>query len=237
MVSDRTETPARAEASTEAPLVNKRLYRVNVGCGQTPTAGWTNFDNSPSLRLARHPLLARMLLTLGLLNRHQWANVQFCRANRIEWADGCKRIPLPDAAAEVLYTSHMLEHLDRSEAERFLQEARRVLALGGIIRVAVPDLERMVRQYLDSANADELLERMQVTASRPHTLAAKLLYLIVGPRHHLWMYDGPSLVRLLTSCGFENAKVTSPGQSCIRDAGALDLRERESDSVYVEARR
>ena len=33
------------------------MTRVNVGCGMTPTRGWRNFDNSPSLKLARHGTL------------------------------------------------------------------------------------------------------------------------------------------------------------------------------------
>ena len=32
--------------------------RINVGCGMTPTPGWTNYDNSLSVKLARRPILA-----------------------------------------------------------------------------------------------------------------------------------------------------------------------------------
>ena len=57
-------------------------------------------------------------------------------------------IPLPDASRDVVYHSHVLEHLRRPDAERFMRECRRVLRPGGIIRVAVPDLERIARTYL-----------------------------------------------------------------------------------------
>ena len=32
--------------------------RLNIGCGMAPTPGWLNYDNSPSVWLARWPVLA-----------------------------------------------------------------------------------------------------------------------------------------------------------------------------------
>lgn len=52
-----------------------------------------------------------------------------------------KGIPFPDGSVDVVYHSHLLEHLDRDVAERFLREVQRVLRLGGIQRIVVPDLE------------------------------------------------------------------------------------------------
>ena len=51
------------------------------------------------------------------------------------------------------------------------------------------------------------------------------------------MYDGPSLLRLLTESGFSGARVVAAGETSIESPGPLDLREREDESVYVEARR
>lgn len=44
-----------------------RMVRINIGCGQTPTNGWENFDNSFSLRLSKIPLLPDILNRLGFL--------------------------------------------------------------------------------------------------------------------------------------------------------------------------
>jgi SAM-dependent methyltransferase len=118
--------------------------RVNIGCGATPTTGWHNFDNSLSLKLAHHPTFARILRRV--LSSRQMAYIDFCRKNRIKFADATKRIPLPDASAEIVYSSHMLEHLDRAEARSFLAEAWRVLCDGGILRIAVPDLGKFCRE-------------------------------------------------------------------------------------------
>lgn len=57
-------------------------------------------------------------------------------------------IPLPDEAFDVVYHSHLLEHFTKPAAAAFLKECFRVLRPGGVIRVAVPDLEAIARNYL-----------------------------------------------------------------------------------------
>jgi SAM-dependent methyltransferase len=57
-------------------------------------------------------------------------------------------LPFPSGSAAVCYSSHLLEHLDRDQARYFLDECKRVLTSGGTIRLAVPDLERIAREYL-----------------------------------------------------------------------------------------
>jgi predicted SAM-dependent methyltransferase len=209
--------------------------RINVGCGQTPTPGWRNFDNSPSLRLASIAVLPDLLHRLGLLNRAQYQFMRFARDHQIEYGDATKGLPVGEASVDVLYSSHMLEHLDRREASEFLREAYRILRPGGILRIAVPDLERQIAEYQESGDADAFVEGMHLCVSRPRSLAGRLSLLVTGTRHHQWMYDGRSLSRLLQEHGFVKAEVLPAGQTRIDSPGALDLAERASESLYVEA--
>jgi predicted SAM-dependent methyltransferase len=62
-------------------------------------------------------------------------------------------IPFPDQTYDVVYHSTMLSHFRPPEALRFMQECRRVLKPGGVLRVVTEDLEQMCRVYL------EMLER------------------------------------------------------------------------------
>jgi predicted SAM-dependent methyltransferase len=207
--------------------------RVNIGCGATPTPGWHNFDNSLSLKLAHRPAVAR---TLGwLLSSQQVAYIDFCRRNRIEFADATRRIPLPDASAEIVYSSHMLEHLDRAEARSFMAEARRILCDGGILRIAVPDLGKFCREYIEYGDADRFMERMLVCEPKPKTLVERFREAFVGRRNHHWMYDGASLSKLLYSAGFREVTFPKPGETGISNPKPLDLFERADESVYAEA--
>ena len=57
----------------------------------------------------------------------------------------------------------------------------------------------------------------------------------MGPRRHLWMYDGLALVNLLSEIGFINVDIMPAGTTTIKVPGNLNLSERASESVYVEA--
>lgn len=57
-------------------------------------------------------------------------------------------LPFEDESVDVCYASHVLEHLGRNEARALLAECYRVIRKDGIIRLVVPDLESIVRDYL-----------------------------------------------------------------------------------------
>lgn len=202
--------------------------RLNVGCGASPTPGWLNLDNSPSVWLARLPWLWPLL---SPTQRSFAASVRRTGAK----PGHALKLPVPEASCEVVYSSHMMEHLDRSEVRDFLAEALRVLRRGGVLRLALPDLALTVADYLRHGDADRFVSESLMGSTRPKGLRQRLHHLFVGPRHHLWMYDGPSLVRLLTSMGFADVHILAPGETTILRPEALDLYENAEDSVYVEA--
>ena len=93
------------------------------------------------------------LLNLGCgQHRHPgWTNVDLVPAGGdVICCD--LRQPLPFAAGSftAAYAAHVVEHLAPVEARRLVEELRRVLQPGGIVRIVVPDLEGIVRAYLTS---------------------------------------------------------------------------------------
>ena len=149
--------------------------------------------------------------------------------------DATKGLRVQDKSVDVAYSSHMLEHLDKNEADKFLREVFRVLRSGGIIRIAIPDIKKMVDQYNESGDADAFIEATHLCVPRPKSLAQRLRLLLAGTRHHQWMYDGLSLSQLLQKHGFVKIEVMPAGRTKISSHEPLDLKERDSDSVYVEA--
>ena len=60
------------------------------------------------------------------------------------------------------YSSHVLEHFTPTQAHALLRELNRVLRPGGIVRIVVPDLEEICREYLknlESVTADSTRNR------------------------------------------------------------------------------
>jgi SAM-dependent methyltransferase len=64
-----------------------------------------------------------------------------------------KGISYPNQSFDAVYSSHLLEHLSQGEAFGLVGECFRVLKVGGILRVVVPDLEAIVRTYLNTLEA------------------------------------------------------------------------------------
>lgn len=209
--------------------------RINVGCGLTPTPGWKNFDNSLSIRISGYPLIADMLLRLPILAVPQKDFIRFAKTHAIEYGDIVHGLHVQDGCAEVLYASHVFEHLDREDAGRFLEEAWRILSPGGILRLAIPDIRKQVERYLASGDADQFVSNTHMCVPRPKTVMHRLRYLLTGPRHHQWMYDGRSLASFVARYGFVRIEVLGPGETRIADSAPLDVCEREDESVYLEA--
>jgi len=93
------------------------------------------------------------LLNLGCGQRYhtEWTNIDFVSSNDHVVAHNLLQgIPRADNEFDVVYHSHVLEHFSKQDGKLFLEECYRVLKPGGIIRVAVPDLEQIVKNYLKS---------------------------------------------------------------------------------------
>ena len=151
------------------------------------------------------------------------------------WANCIKRIPENDSSVDVVYSSHMVEHIEKENVSLFFKEARRVLKSGGVIRLAVPNLMLLVDKYLEDCDADKFIESTLLTRNKPKTLMAMIKYLLIGDRNHQWMYDGKFLCKLLSLYGFKKPRVLEIGQTSILEPGMLDLKERSDESVFVEA--
>ena len=78
-----------------------------------------------------------------------WTNLDVCPSDAaVQRWDIRRGFPFGDEKVDACYASHVLEHLARANARQFILECFRVLKPGGIIRLVVPDLEAIARQYL-----------------------------------------------------------------------------------------
>lgn len=94
---------------------------------------------------------AAVLVNLGCGQRFHpaWLNYDFTSSHsQVRAANLRQGIPLPDGLADAIYHSHVLQHFPKTEAPGFIVECRRVLKPGGVLRIAIPDLEVIARLYL-----------------------------------------------------------------------------------------
>jgi len=95
------------------------------------------------------------LLNLGCGSRYNkdWINIDFVSNNKDILAFNLlKGIPYKDDTFDVVYHSHLLEHFSKKDAVGFIKECYRVLKSGGVIRIATPNLEEIVKNYTKYLN-------------------------------------------------------------------------------------
>ena len=63
------------------------------------------------------------------------------------YCDASKRLPFKDASVDLIYSCHMLEHLDKNESNTFFDESYRVLKHNGLLRIVVPDFNKLIEKY------------------------------------------------------------------------------------------
>jgi SAM-dependent methyltransferase len=216
----------------------EKLLKVNIGCGQSATPGWSNYDSSPSVLLAKVPF---SLFVLGpaidwLLSKEQRDFIAYACASQIAFGDATKGLPLRDSSCSVVYASHVIEHLVSHDLHLFLREVLRILAPGGILRLAVPDLQIFVDSYNSDGDADAFVEKLNLLSPRQRGWLSHLRGAVTGGRTlHQWVYNETSLSALLLDSGFLQPVRLPAGTTTISDCGELNLHERSWESLYVEA--
>lgn len=88
-------------------------------------------------------------LGCGITYDERWTNIDFVSTGPGVLAHNLLAgIPHADNSFKAVYHSHVLEHFPKEAAKEFLKECYRVMQSGGIIRIAIPDLEQIARNYI-----------------------------------------------------------------------------------------
>jgi predicted SAM-dependent methyltransferase len=189
---------------------------VQFGAGSEAIEGWKNYDSSPTLLIQKTPVLGKLLK--GKLN------CQF--DDSIIYGDIVRGLPLKQASVDILFCSHVLEHLTKSDLHIALSNCFYYLKSGGVFRVIVPDLKEYALNYLklqtigvemeDSYSelaADFFVKATGLGEERKRSGLKSRISQAFGNSRHQWMYDRESLEYFLASHGFVDIQSFNKGDS------------------------
>ena len=171
------------------------MKKLNLGCGPTGISGWINYDFGMLPFLNNIGILG-LIARFGLIEKNyvvKWP--------KLKMVDIRKPLPLEDKTIDYIYCSHVLEHFEKWEAKNILLESKRVLKVGGIIRIVLPDIKKIIDNYSDT-KSDEFCRIWWGYDKdiKPKSFFNKLSRLFI--RGHQWMYNKMLFKQMLNECGF-----------------------------------
>jgi SAM-dependent methyltransferase len=122
--------------------------------------------------------------------------------------DISRPLPFPDAHADFVLAEHCVEHIEYSAALGFFRECRRVLKSTGIVRIAVPSIERLWRDGTEDYFKFTHDRRWAPTPDARGAIAAML-----NCHGHRAPWTESLLATSLFAAGFDSVKSRRPGES------------------------
>ena len=219
-----------------------KKIKLNLGCGSVRPTGWINTDSSLNAHLQRIPLLGGLVSRVFKTVKYDSSNVVYMNLNR-KWKK------YKDSTVDVVYASHLFEHLTLKSADLFLTESYRCLKHGGVIRLVVPDLYKICKKYIESyEEGKEDTTAFIMWAINMHrdgqygndiTWHKKMILEWQGyPHQHKYMYDDNSLGKKMAEKGFKEIRSFNYGESIYLDQ-IKDVEGKGESylSVYLEAKK
>jgi predicted SAM-dependent methyltransferase len=161
--------------------------------------------------------IRRLQIGAGSRRWAGWLNTDIEEGDGLAYLDAMAPFPLPDASFHYVASEHVIEHLPFEGGEVKLAETFRVLAPGGKVRIATPNLLRFVALFGDSLSEEERSYRDGKVVwhdwPRVATPECVILNLQMSSWGHRFLYDPETLRAGLERAGFEDIRMFELGES------------------------
>lgn len=181
--------------------------------------------------LAHHDV-RKLQLGAGVNRVEGWLSTDIePRTDDVLELDAREPLPFPDESLDYIFAEHMIEHIAYRPGQRMLRQCLRVLRPGGVLRLATPDLARLIAIYRGDAgpDGDHYLEHAfeRWLKGRPHAHPAFLINHNLRAWGHLFVYDEDLLTRALIDAGYDDVTRCAMGES-----SHADLRNMERHGTH-----
>jgi predicted SAM-dependent methyltransferase len=152
------------------------------------------------------------------------------------------KMKLQPNSVQVVYSSHLLEHLYYNQCEQLLQKLHYSMIEGGIIRLALPDYDAFIRKFIKTFESNPLIAMQEFEGSllshpliKP-SIRTKLWNQITGNLHiHRWHPNFAVVQEMLLKIGFTSIERCQYRESSLEEINHLE--NREFMTFYIEAKK
>jgi len=156
-----------------------------------------------------------------------WVNIDLKKGADLT-LDMREPLPFRNDSCSIIYSEHFVEHIGYPEpVTSLVKECFRVLRPGGVFSVVVPDIELVLRSYVEGGTEEYYAAQKKWNPEWCTLQMEHINYNFRQNGEHRFSYDFETLENLLRRCGFVGVKRR-------RFDAELDSKEREVGSMYVE---
>jgi SAM-dependent methyltransferase len=138
-------------------------------------------------------------------------------------------LPVADGSFDYVVSIHALPMIPYPELVPALQELRRVLRPGGVLRLGLPDLDRAIRAYQTGDRSYFL-----VPDDDESTLSGKLIVQLLWYGWSVTLFTEEFALDLLRKAGFRDVRACAYRCTASEHEGIVALDNREHESFFVE---
>lgn len=180
------------------------VIKLNIGCGTDYKEGWINIDNNSDNNIEKLDL---------------------------NW-DLRNPLPYGDNSVDFIFNEHFFEHLTIEESEPIMKDLMRVLKPGGVMRVAMPDLQEIVKAYLNPKwKTKPFIKQFNLGFVQTPAEMLNMNFYWWG---HRWLYDWEELERRLNERGYKKYKRCFLHKSSHKELSNLESRNESNLIVEIE---
>lgn len=194
--------------------MKEKTKKLNIASGPNvfPFDGWLNYDRQD---ISEYLQAISKYSNLNGVPAHQQNLIRYLQNGGVinfKTYDLCNGFAHHlDNSIDMIYLGQMIEHLNPIyEAPKFLQECFRMLQKNGLLRITTPDLDLLIKAYLEG-QMDKFSNEQPgyYKNAEPSAQLALLMYGAGGPQctwnnyeGHMCLYTQKSMHKLLSSVGF-----------------------------------
>ncbi len=147
----------------------------------------------------------------GLASGKEFINVDVLPLPNIHHIQNISDLSMfPDNSVDMIYASHVLEHIPRAHLAPTIKEWRRVLKKGATLRLSVPDFDNLVSVYLGEGRKVDLVRDNVLGQEPPYD-------------NHYTLWSMEKMNEVMKESGFTNVRRWSP-----ETAAHHDFKDRSS---------
>ena len=211
---NKINSEAEINAVVEKKVNANEKIMLNLGCGSDIRDCWINIDE-----------FSNEFLNNNLTKKQMDKIVKF---------DCSKGLPLKENTVDIIYSSHFFEHLTPSCAMNLFKDSYRCLKIGGIFRIALPNVIKTIKNVVNNTITEQektfmIPDRTMFKIEGIDNNIDYLNYSIYQWYEHKYIYNAQKVIEIMQYIGFKDVKEVS-----FNPEYDIDSEIRKAGSFYVE---